>query len=94
MGRIHIERTGGFAGFGLPGSHVQSRGEMALSALSPADRAAVDALFDRKGGAESSMPDGFRYRITRQTAAGAQTIDVPESKVPAALKDSVKDVLK
>ena len=94
MDRIHIERTGGFAGFGLPGSRLQSRGEMALSELSPADRAAVDALFDGKGGAEPPMPDGFRYRITRQTAAGTQTIEAPESKVPAALKDSVKDVLK
>ena len=94
MDRIQIERTGGFAGFGLPGSHVQSRGEMALSELSPADRAAVDALFDRKGGATSPMPDGFRYRITRQTATGTQTIEAPESKVPAALKESVKDVLK
>ena len=93
MDRIHIERTGGFAGFGLPGSHVHSRGEMALSELSPADRAAIDALFDRKGGADSHMPDGFRYRITRQTAAGPQTIEVPESKVPAALRESVKDVL-
>jgi len=94
MDRIQIERTGGFAGFGLPGSHVQSRGEMALSELSPADRTAIDALFDGKGGAEPSMPDGFRYRITRKTATGTETIEVPEHKVPAAIKDSVKDVLK
>ena len=94
MDRIQIERTGGFAGFGLPGSHLQSRGEMALSELSPADRTAIDALFESKGSAESPMTDGFRYRITRQTAGGTQTIEVPESKVPAALRDSVKDVLK
>ncbi len=94
MDRIHIERTGGFVGFGLPGSHVQSRGEMALSELSPADQAALDALFDSKGGAEPPMPDGFRYRITRQTAGGTQSIEAPESQVPAALRDSVKDVLK
>ena len=93
MDRIQIERTGGFAGFGLPGSRLQSRGEIALSELSSADRAAIDALFDSRGGAEPHMPDGFRYRITRQTATGPQTIEVPESKVPAALKDSVKDVL-
>ena len=93
MDRIQIERTGGFAGFGLPGSHVRSRGEIVLSELSSADRAATDALFDSKGGAEPHMPDGFRYRITRQTATGPQTIEVPESKVPAALRDSVKDVL-
>ena len=93
MDRIQIERTGGFAGFGLPGSHVQSRGEMALSELSVADRAAVDALFASKGGAAAPMPDGFRYRITRQTAGGAQTIEVAESKVPAAVRDSVRDVL-
>ena len=93
MDRIHIERTGGFAGFGLPGSHLQSRGEMALSELSPADRAAIDALFDGKGSAGAPMPDGFRYRITRQTAGRTQTIEAPESKVPAALRESVKDVL-
>ena len=93
MDRIQIERTGGFAGFGLPGSHVQSRGEMALSELSPADRAAIDALFESKSGVASPTPDGFRYRITRQTASGTQTIEAPESQVPAALKESVKDVL-
>ena len=93
MDRIHIERTGGFAGFGLPGSHVQSRGEMTWSELSPADRAAVDALFEGKSDAEPALPDGFRYRITRQMAGRTETIEAPESKVPAALRDSVKDVL-
>jgi hypothetical protein len=32
--------------------------------------------------------DAFRYRITRQTAAGAQTIELTGHAVPAALKDS------
>lgn len=94
MDRIQIERTGGFAGFGLPGSRVESRGEVAVSELSQLDRAVVDALFERKGPEEPHMPDGFRYRITRQTAGGTETVEVPEGKVPDALKDSVKDVLK
>ena len=33
------------------------------------------------------------YRITRQTAAGTQTIEVPGNAVPAALRDRVTDVL-
>ena len=35
----------------------------------------------------------FSYRITRQTAEGTQTIEVPDNAVPAALRDSVRDVL-
>jgi len=37
------------------------------------------------------MRDGFRYRISRQTKTGAETIEVPESMVPAALLSGVKD---
>jgi hypothetical protein len=39
------------------------------------------------------MPDGFRYRITRQTSKGPQTVEVPENSVPTALKNCVKDEL-
>ena len=94
MDRVHVERIGGFAGFGLPGSHLESRGEMALSELSHADRSALDTLFVGAVRAESKVADGFRYRITRETAAGTQTIEAPEAEVPLVLKNSVKDVLK
>ena len=91
--RLTIERVGGLAGFGLPGSHLKSKGEVALSELSPADRNALDALFDSKEKSTPSMPDAFRYRITRQTPKGPQTIEVPEDRVPLILRNSVKDQL-
>jgi hypothetical protein len=94
VSRLQIERLGGFAGFGGP--HLKSRGEVAMSNLSPADRQAVEALFADKGKAAPAPPgaaDMFRYRITRETGSGTETIEVPEHAVPAALRDSVRDVL-
>jgi hypothetical protein len=89
--RLRIERIGG-PGFGGP--HLKSRGSVALSALSAADRQAVEKLF-RAGNKADRSPGGdmFRYKITRETASGAQTIEVPESAVPEALKNSVKDFI-
>jgi len=99
MGRLKIERIGGLAGFGLPGSRLKSEGEVAISDLSPADRKAVDALFESKGKTSKGkpsppMPDAFRYRITRQTPKGTETIEVTEDRVPMVLKNSVRDQLK
>ena len=94
MERLQIERVGGLAGFGGP--HLKSRGEVAISDLSPADRQAVERLFADPHGAQPADPrerDAFRYRLTRQTPAGAQTVEVPGNAVPAALRDSVRDVL-
>lgn len=91
--RLKIERVGGLAGFGLPGSHLKSKADLAMSELSPADRSAVDALFESKEKASPPMPDAFRYRITRHTSKGPQTIEVAEDRVPMVLKSSVKDEL-
>lgn len=94
MDRLEIERLGGLAGFGGP--HLKSRGEMALSDLSPADRQTVDELFKQPDKAvlePLGAGDVFRYRITRHTVEGAQTIELPENAVPAALRESVRDVL-
>jgi hypothetical protein len=94
MARLRIERIGGLAGFGGP--HLKSRGELALSDLSPGDKQVVEDLFKDPQKAAATLPgeaDAFHYRITRQTTGGAQTIEVPENAVPAALRDSVKDVL-
>jgi hypothetical protein len=88
--RLKIERTGG-PGFGGP--HLKSRGELALSELSSADRQAVDALFSGVTRVPRRMPDEFVYSVTRETTAGAQTIQVPESVVPTAIKNRVRDVL-
>lgn len=92
MGTLKIERIGGLGGFGGP--HLKSRGEYAVADLSKTDQAIVEKLFD--GGSKAPTPgsaDMFRYRITRPTPKGAQTIEVPESLVPAPLANSVKDTL-
>lgn len=93
MDRLKIERVGGIAGFGLPGSHLKSRGEVAISDLSPAERSALEAFFDGKDTPAPPMPDAFRYRITRQTPKGSQTIEIPEDRVPTVIRNSVKDEL-
>ena len=92
MDHLTIERIGGLGGFGLPGSRLRSHGKLAVSELSDADRSAVERLF--KGGRaapDSNNPHGFRYRITRETDSGPQTVEAPESEVPAALSGVVKD---
>ena len=93
MERLKIERIGGLAGFGLPGSRLTSKGDLALTDLSESDRSAVDALFDSPV-KPRSMPDGFRYRITRQTPKGPKTVEVTEDRVPMSVRNSVKDELK
>jgi hypothetical protein len=93
--RLQIERIGGLAGFGGP--RLKSKGDVALADVAPDVKAAVDKLFSdprfRSEAAVLSAPrtesHPFFYRITRE----ATTITVPESEVPSALKDSVKDVL-
>ena len=94
MDRLQIERIGGLAGFGGP--HLKSRGELALSDLSPADRQAVEDLFSDPRKAAPAHPgeaDAFRYRITRQTESGSQTVEVPFDAVPTIVHESVKDTL-
>ena len=86
MDRLDIERVGGFAGFGGPGSHLRSRGQLDSASLSTADKQAVEALFSSLPKAASKTADGFRYRITRHTASGSKTIEVPEEHVPDVVK--------
>jgi hypothetical protein len=94
MGDLSIERIGGIGGFGLPGSRLTSRGSLPFESLSPADQATVEALFRSGGQSASSLaPHEFRYRITRTTASGPQTIEAAESQVPPAVRNSVKDEL-
>jgi hypothetical protein len=95
MSMLKIEKIGGLAGMGLPGSKLKSSGEQSMSALSADDQASVEAMFrDPKAHRESpQMRDGFRYRITRTVNGKEQTVEVPESAVPAALKACVTDKL-
>ena len=92
MATVRVERIGGFAGFGLPGSRLRSRGEVDSAQLSAADRAALDALFEPPP-ATVPQPDAFVYRLTRRAAAGEQTVEVAEQHVPAALQSCVSDEL-
>ena len=96
MGTLKIERIGGLAGFGLPNSRIESAGEVAISALSHNDQAAVEALFQNP--AHRQQPglerDDFRYRITRTLKGKTQTIEVPRSVVPPAIENCVTDKLR
>lgn len=94
MSELKIERLGGLAGFGQPSSRLSSVGRLLESQMTAADKDAVDALFSRTP--QSALPgaaDVFRYRITRRTAAGSESIEVPEHQVPQTLIASVRDEL-
>ena len=94
MATLHVERIGGLAGFGGTQSAIQSRGQIEVAALSAADAKAVEALFQHPGkAADSLVRDGFRYRLSRRTPAGTETIEAPESAVPATVMQCVKDEL-
>ncbi|HXO70996.1 MAG TPA: protealysin inhibitor emfourin [Bradyrhizobium sp.] len=95
MGTLKIEKVGGFAGMGVPGSKIRSGGEQSVSALSADDQAAVEALFHNPDAHQGSgqVRDGFRYRITRTANGKQQTVEVPEAAVPHALKACVTDKL-
>jgi hypothetical protein len=89
---IEVERLGGFAGFG-GASRLRSRGVVRIDRLSAADRDALDALFRTGGGKGGEARDAFSYRLTRNGPAGAETVTVAESDVPAAVAASVRDTL-
>jgi Emfourin len=95
MGTVKIEKIGGLAGFGLPGSRIKSSGETAISALSPADQAWVEALFQKPPRSQEvgNERDTHCYRITRTKNGRDQTIEVPEAVVPHSLKACVTDKL-
>ena len=92
IGPVEVERLGGFAGFGLPGSRLRSCGHVEAAHLAAADRQALTALFD-KPPAAPPLPDGFRYRLTRQTPAGPQAVEIAEQHVPESIKGCVRDEL-
>jgi hypothetical protein len=91
---VKIERVGGLGGFGLPGSRVRSEGRVDLNQLSRADREAIEKLFNAQQPRILSSPDAFRYRLTRSSSAGEQTVEVAEHQVPQAARDCVKEALK
>lgn len=84
--RFRIERTGGLAGFGSPASRVKSVADVEIDALAPADRAAVEALFERGPREAAPATDGFVYRLTR----GKESTQALEHEVPAAVLDQIQ----
>ena len=95
MGKLHVERLGGLAGFGGALAHIRSRGELDMERLSAEEQKAVNALFhsEHKPKKRSLERDAFRYRISRTTPEGVETVEVPETDVPEALSKCVKDEL-
>jgi hypothetical protein len=91
---IHVERFGGLAGFGGSATRLRSRGALSLASLPEPERRAIEELFNTGGtSAAGDTRDGFRYRITRNTAEGAETVEANAAAVPPSLHRCVKDEL-
>lgn len=86
-----MERVGGVAGFGTTRARIRSHGQCDMASLSPTEAERVEQLF--LAAPQSSAPDAFRLRLTRSTAAGAESVEVPESAVPSRLLACLKDEL-
>ena len=94
MAILHVEKLGGLANFGGARSRIRSRGQCDTSSLPASEFKALETLFQAP--AKSAPPkgaDAFRFRITRSTAGGEETVEVPESHVPPAVASCVKDEL-
>jgi hypothetical protein len=94
MAILQVERIGGLAGFGAGASHLRSRGQVEVGTLSSQEREAIEALFQSGPKTkDSKIRDGFRYRISRTTPSGTETVEAAESAVPPAIARCVKDEL-
>ena len=85
MDKLVVERKGG----GL--NPLRGRGELHTASLSAEAREALEACFSRT--AAASHGNEPVYRITRVTASGTQSVDVPEHLMPAGLVGAVRDEL-
>lgn len=94
MSTLKIERLGGLAGMGGTASRVRSCGQLDMAELSTPEKEGLEKLFQAGGKSNPGQTrDGFRYRISRSTSAGTETIEVHESAVPKAVVDCVRDEL-
>lgn len=93
--QLSVERIGGLGGFGLPGSHLKSKGEISTNALSQEELRKLDAYFEGTLSTKSSSKtaDGFKYRITKKVGADLKTIELSEELTPALIRNCVKDTL-
>lgn len=93
--RIEIQRLGGMAGIGLPGSRIRSQVELRGSDLSREERLSIETLFESKAGISGGppRPDAFRYQITVDSGAGRHTIVVGQADLLESLQARVHDEL-
>lgn len=92
-GRIEVERLGGFAGYGMPGARVRSRGQVTFEALDRTDQFKVYRLLMNPALASPRAGDAFRYRLTGRSSAGLHTVEVAEADAPDIIRDCVRDEL-
>jgi len=89
---LKVERIGGLPGFGKANSHLRSTGEINMVDLSEDDRQKIEALFKSPTTIKSTKaPHAFRYRITRTTASGTESVEAGEEKIPDVIRRCVKD---
>jgi hypothetical protein len=92
MSKLKIERIGGLAGFGGENSRLRSHGEIDMDELSKEDKKVVEDLFVTQSKAESTLArDTFRYRISRVTSKGIESIEADEEKIPGTVRQCVRD---
>lgn len=94
--QLEIERLGGLAGIGLPGSRIRSRALISCSDLNTDELAAVSALFEAQGNKFRSPDHGadfFFYRITLHSSDGNHQIEVGERNLVESLQQRVQDEL-
>jgi hypothetical protein len=77
--RYFIERRGGLAG-------LTASGAIDGDALNPDDRQTLEQLLDtQEPFAADPGADRYTYVVTRETAVGSTTREIPESVMPAAV---------
>jgi hypothetical protein len=85
MDEYIIERRGGFAG-------LTASGKVQADALDAEDRARLDRLLD--GGTPMTRDvgaDRYTYVVTRKTASGETTREIPESMMPQSVARVVRE---
>ena len=92
MSRVKIERIGGLAGFGGEKSRLRSRGEFEMDELSEEDKKAIEDLYTSRRNMKSTQAmDTFRYRISRTTSKGIESIEADEEMIPNAIRQCLRD---
>ena len=63
-----------------------------MDELSLEERKVVEDLFIAQSKSESTLArDTFRYRISRETSKGIESIEVDEEKIPGTVRQCVRD---